>query len=472
MYLSRRSMMNHAAAASLAFSGFPLLACAQNSSRADSTATTYENEIEGYGPLIEDKYGICDLPVGFTYKVISEAGETMSDGLVVPHVHDGMGCFAHGTDTIALVRNHELSPKHRNFGAIGMNGRLIDKLDRSKVYDFEANDYPLLGGTTTVIYNMKTRQVEQQFMSIIGTSTNCAGGQTPWGSWLTCEETVTKAGEGVGKDHGYVFEVPSDHKGLVEPVPIKAMGRFKHEATATDPRTGIVYLTEDTSDGVFYRYLPNDRRHLLKGGKLQALGFKQFPKGVITANVNEAVWKVGDTFDAVWIDLDNVESPDDDLRARAYKAGAAQFVRGEGIHFGDGELYFTATSGGKAEAGQIIRYRPSPNEGQAGEKDEPGKVTLFLESANENVFDYGDNLTISNWGHLFVCEDRYSDSLRNHIRIVTPQGKVATFARNVFKENGEWAGACFSPDGSTLFVNVQWPGFTLAITGPWQTFKV
>ena len=183
--------------------------------------------------------------------------------------------------------------------------------------------------------------------------------------------------------------------------------------------------------------------------------------------LGQVVWRQGDWKEVIWIDLHDVESPDDDLRLRGAKAGAATFARGEGIHFGDGEMYFTCTSGGAGKHGQIMRYVPSPSEGQAGERDAPGRLQLFLESADDKVFDYGDNLTVAPWGHLIVCEDRYSDTKRNHIRGVTPEGKVYTIARNVFRENAELAGVCFSPDGSTLFVNIYWPGITLAITGPW-----
>ncbi|GIU67544.1 alkaline phosphatase PhoX [Candidatus Phycosocius spiralis] len=465
MSLSRRGMLAHSLtlAGSLAFAGY---ARAEEIQRG-----SYVNEVQGYGPLVADKAKIVDLPQGFSYQVISEAGQTMDDGLVVPHIHDGMGCFAKDDERVILVRNHEIAPDQRHFGALGLNGRLIDRLDRTKVFDFEDSGLPILGGTTHVVYNLKSRKTEAQFLSLIGTTTNCAGGQTPWGSWLSCEESVLKKGQGVGKDHGYVFEVPASHKGLVDPVPIAGMGRFKHEAACIDPRTGIVYLTEDVENGLFYRFLPNDHRNLLKGGRLQAMGLKAFPKGADTGNKSEMIWQRGQMLETVWIDLDGIDSPDDDLRFRGFKRGAASVSRGEGIHFGVGELYLCATSGGPIGCGQILRYVPSAHEGQVGETDQPGRLQLFLESINDKVFDYGDNITVAPWGHLFVCEDRYSDTLRNHLRIVTPQGKVATFARNVFKDNAEWAGATFSPDGTTLFVNVQWPGFTLAITGPWQSFK-
>ena len=222
--------------------------------------------------------------------------------------------------------------------------------------------------------------------------------------------------------------------------------------------------------GAFYRFLPNEKRHLYKGGRLQALVIKGYSKAE-TSNRHSEFWSQGQSFHVTWVDLDDVESPDDSLRLQAFRKGAARFSRGEGLYFGQGELFFTCTSGGAHEFGQIIRYVPSPFEGQSQETDQPGTITLFMESKDDRVFDYGDNLTVSPWGDLFVCEDRYSDTLKNHIRIVTKNGKVATFARNADAENSEFAGVCFSPDGSTLFANIQTNGITLAIAGPWSSFK-
>ncbi|MFY8208282.1 MAG: alkaline phosphatase PhoX [Caulobacter sp.] len=465
MAFSRRSFLG-AAATSLAFSGFSV--------RAQDEAVeaeSYLNEVEGYGELIADPKGLLDLPQGFRYRVIAQAGETMNDGLLVPGKFDGMGCFAAGEDKVLLVRNHELSVSDIHDGPFGLSQRLIDRIDRKRVWDFQNGEVPLPGGTTTQLYNLKTGQTERQHMSLAGTIVNCAGGVTPWGSWLTCEETTLEAGLEVGKDHGYVFEIPSAHIGLVEPVALKGLGRFKHEAACIDPRTGVVYLTEDLADGLFYRFLPHDRRNLAAGGRLQALGLVDAQEGGDTRNQEEKSFPIKGWKAVRWIDLNGVDNPYDDLRRRGHRAGAAIFSRGEGVHFGAGEVYFTATAGGAAGSGQIFRYVPSPAEGQVGEKDQPGKLQLFVESQNDRVLDYADNLTVAPWGHLIICEDRYSDTLRNHLRGVTPSGKVYTLGRNVFAGNSEFAGACFSPDGTTLFVNVQSPGITLAISGPWATVK-
>jgi uncharacterized repeat protein (TIGR03803 family) len=465
MTFSRRAFIS-SAATSLAFMGF------QARAQDNASGASYRNQVEGYGPLRPDPKGMMELPDGFSYRVISQAGETMSDGFLVPGAFDGMGCFDLGGDRVALVRNHELDHDDVDAGPYGRGARLAGRMARGSVYDFTSGDVPLPGGTTTVVYDLKSGETVSQHLSLAGTAVNCAGGVTPWGSWLTCEETVRKAGKSVNKDHGYVFEVPSTAKGLVEPVPLKAMGRFKHEAACIDPRTGVVYMTEDVADGLFYRFLPNDRRNLAAGGRLQALGFVGVQSGADSRNQASRMIEPAGWLDARWIDLEGVDNPDDDLRRRGHAAGAAVFARGEGLWWGQDELYFTATSGGPKGAGQIFRYAPSAEEGQAGERDKPGRLQLFVESDDTRVLDYADNITISPQGHIVVCEDRYSLIKPNHIKMVTPQGKVFTLGRNVFKGNAEFAGACFSPDGQTLFVNIQWPGMTLAITGPWAAMKI
>ena len=172
--------------------------------------------------------------------------------------------------------------------------------------------------------------------------------------------------------------------------------------------------------------------------------------------------------DVLWIDVDGTDNLDDDLRLRGHAKGGAMFARGEGIHFGENELYFTCTSGGAKKIGQIMRYVPSAEEGQPGEASSPGRLQLFVESSASDLLDYGDNLTIAPWGHLIVCEDRGGDPTENYLRGVTPEGKLYTIGRHPGET--ELAGACFSPDGSTLFLNLYSPGRTLAITGPWQSF--
>lgn len=395
------------------------------------------------GPLRPDPQGLLDLPVGFSYRVLSRLGDAMSDGGTVPDSADGMGCFALADGRIALVRNHELRVNQDGGGPLGQG------------FDRRGDGAVLPGGTTTLVLDPGGTRVERQYRSLAGTIRNCAGGITPWGTWLTCEEDVTRAGRGVGRDHGWVFEVPADAPGLVDPVPLTAMGRFNHEAAAVDPHSGIVYLTEDRDDGLLYRFIPHTPGKLAAGGRLQALAI---PGLTDSRNRADPVLPAGQWQPARWIDLDRVEAPDDDLRQRGAALGATLFARGEGIHMGAGEVYFCCTSGGAAKLGQIFRLAPSRESGD--------RIQLFYESRSASAFNTGDNLTVAPNGHLIVCEDQYTATVDNHLRGITRDGVAYPLAR--LRIQTELAGACFSPDGRTLFVNVYSPTATLAITGPWH----
>jgi uncharacterized protein len=473
--LSRRHLIG-AAATGAAFAGLSRFAGAQTAAPA---GITYANEVTGYGPLKPDPAQLFDLPEGFSYTVVQRAGDTMSDGLVAPHKMDGMGCFPLGGSRVALVRNQELKAGELETGPFGKGDALRARIDLARAYDRTQDGRVISGGTTTLVYDLKSRRLESSYLSLAGTSTNCAGGATPWGSWLTCEEVVRSPGPGadgqtLGKSHGWVFEVPSRHRGLVEPAPLTGLGRFKHEAVCIDPRTGVAYLTEDEDNSLFYRFLPNDRRNLAKGGRLQALAFND---GFDSRNWSQVEWRQGQSREVQWYDLAGVDNPHDDLRARGNQQGCAIFARGEGISFSPDGIYFTCTSGGPGRLGQIMRYRPSRFEGNSQERKAPGELQLFLEPTDRRVMNMCDNLTVAPWGHLIVCEDKFEPRGTNYLRGVTPEGKVYALGglpRALPEAPGpttELAGACFSPDGGTLFVNAYWPGMTLAITGPWKSFK-
>lgn len=417
----------------------------------------------GYGPLLEDPDKMILLPKGFTYKIISRKGDKMSDGFLVPGLADGMAAFEEN-DKVILVRNHEVSPGDIEQGPYGPKSELLGQMDKNMIYDYGRGELIGMGGTTNVVFDEKNQEVEKQFLSLTGTYRNCAGGPTPWGTWITCEETAERAGEFLEKDHGYNFEVnASANTGLTRPVPLRAMGRFTHEAVAVDPKTSIVYQTEDDSEGLIYRFIPENHGDMA-AGKLQALMIKGQPSRD-TRN-----WKKTDApelpantpMEVVWVDLDNIEDHDDDLRFRGFDAGAARFARGEGMWYGNGEIFFACTNGGNENNGQIFRYVPGEHEGTDRENESPGKLELFIESMNTDLMQFADNLTVAPWGDVVVAEDKNEPRLVG----ITPEGEMYHLAKNIGYPS-EFAGVCFSPSGDTLFVNIQGPGLTVAIQGPW-----
>ena len=420
-------------------------------------------ELFRYGPLIRDPKGYLDLPAGFSYNIISQAGNIMNDGFLVPGAADGMAAFSHESDKVILIRNHELSPKSKSKGAFGKDNELLGNLDKTQFYDYGKGDTPSLGGTTSLVYNEHNGKVELEYLSLAGTNRNCAGGPTPWGSWISCEEDVSGKGERHEKNHGYNFEVSaSSAMQIAKPIPLKAMGRFNHEAICVSPENSIVYQTEDRSDGLIYRFIPDVPTKLHEGGKLQALAIRG-QKSFKTNNWSKRTLDLFTPLEVEWIDLENVDSNDDDLRHRGFAAGAAEFARGEGMWHGQGEIFFACTNGGPENLGQVFKYIPSPFEGTDRELESPGKIILFAESDNKNILKNCDNLTVSPWGDVILCEDHKDAFLRG----ITPEGKIYTFGHNVGSKS-EFAGATFSPSGKTLFVNIQGPGDTLAITGPWD----
>ena len=431
------------------------------------------NTTETGGPLSADPDRIIDVPEGFSYTVVSRRGETMADGLSVPGAHDGMAAFDGENGRIILVRNHELTPRSPKAGPYEEQLDRLPEALKSRLYDRGGDRSPCLGGTTTTIYDPVSRRTERQFLSLGGTDINCAGGKTPWGSWLSCEESFSEAGDGVSdrgtpvfrdRRHGYVFEVPASATELVQAVPLKDMGRFEHEAAAVHEATGIVYLTEDRWHSLFYRFLPNAPGELHKGGRLQALALIDRP-ALKTHNWDgDEDVAPGVAMPVRWIDLENVDGDENDLRLRGAAAGAATFARGEGLTAAGDRFAFTCTIGGPDRLGQVFSYRPSPFEGSPREREAPGTLTLIAEADRNSLLKNCDNLTMAPWGDLIVCEDTDVD----HCSLVgiRPDGSQYLVANNAYSDS-ELAGVCFAPDGKTLFVNIQFPGMTIAITGPW-----
>jgi secreted PhoX family phosphatase len=401
----------------------------------------------GYGPLVptpDQTTGLplLHLPEGFSYLSFGWTGDLMSSGLPTPGAHDGMAAFRGRNGRTLLVRNHELG-----------NGTPFS----SAYYDIQA-----AGGTTTVEFDTRKGEVVSASDSLSGTIRNCAGGPTPWGSWLTCEETTAFT----TVPHGYVFEVPAD--GMGDPTPIRDMGRFSHEALALDPRTGLVYLTEDAggSSG-FYAFDPYNRYRLVDGGRLYMLKVK----GVPDANLGTS-YPDGTTFEVDWAPIENPDNesatmPSNFVWAQGRGQGAATFARLEGCWYArPGLIYIVSTSGGLGQ-GQIWVYDTRRY-----------TITLVFQSPGAAVLNAPDNITVSPRGGLVLCEDGSGDEF---VHGLTVDGQIFPFAKNsvVIPEaqarNGifgsfvgsEFAGACYSPDGRWLFVNVQSPGITFAITGPW-----
>jgi len=460
MNQTRRQFIKSAAAVTLGFGG--LHGCVTRGGGVSAAPAG-----KGYGGLLEDPEGILDLPEGFSYRIVSRVGDRMNDGFHVPGAPDGMAAFEGPDGLTLIVRNHEISSgAPGKMGAFGEGNELSGKIHESQRYDVGVQDKPCLGGTTTFVYDTQGRRLESQYLSLAGTVRNCAGGPTPWNSWVTCEETVELPGKNCLKKHGYNFEVPARAEAyLADPKPLVEMGRFNHEAIAVDPESGIVYETEDRQDSCLYRFVPNEPGELARGGRLQALVVDgPRPKGLDTRNWTRGNVVQGESKRTRWVDLENVDTNDDFLRYRAFDKGAARFARGEGMWQGRGAIYFACTSGGRNKKGQIWRYVPSPMEGRSGESEFPGTLELFLEPNDGALIENADNLTVAPWGDVIVCEDGKGD---NFLVGVTPRGAIYKLAQNRYNES-EFAGATFSPDGSTLFVNIQKTGLTLAITGPWK----
>jgi secreted PhoX family phosphatase len=446
MFLSRRNFLFSAGAAAFAT---PLEALR---SRLDAGFAP-PAEL-GYGPLrpVNDAatgMPLLELPEGFRYVSFGWTGDPMDDGRRVPPLHDGMAAFAGENGRIVLVRNHEIA-QGVPFG--------------TPAYDPRGG-----GGTTTTVFDPTTEKVVSTRVSLTGTLRNCAGGPTPWRSWLTCEESVAGPGDQQNApmlQHGYVFEVP--HDGVSDAKPIKAMGCFVHEAVAVDPRTGIVYQTQDAARAGVYRYIPKTRGKLADGGGLQMLAIDG-RRAFDTSRGQRA----GVAYDIHWVDIPEPDRPHLSASSgfglgvlqQGIDRGGALFSRLEGAAFGDGRLYVTATDGGDARMGQVWEIDPQRD-----------RLRLVFESPGPAVLNMPDNVTLSPRGGLVLCED---GTVGAHLHGLTRDGRIFRFARNNIRidqpRNGltgdfsqrEFAGATYSPDGRWLFFNAQTPGITFAITGPW-----
>ena len=437
-------------------------------------AQTAEGKVRrspGYGPLSdtpEEDSGIAylQLPQGFRYRVISRDAEPMSDGKPTPGIFDGTGSYQGRGNTTILIRNHENRSR--------ANEITVD-VPAGKRYDPDPN---VRGGNTKLVVDNKTRRVVESFGVLGGTHTNCAGGITPWDTWITCEEIFNYGSvesnvvPGTGVPHGYCFEVAADASGPVDAVPIVAAGRFAHEAVAW--LDGALYETEDRGDAAFYRFVPSRRPResgdlATSGGELQALRVVGRP------NFDADAANPGESYDVEWVTIDEpnpaVESGGRSTRAQAQAQGAAIFTRTEGIWAAGRSVYFDCTSGGDAGAGQLWQYTPHGKDG--------GELTLIFESPGAAVLDAPDNLVVvPATGDVFLQEDGGGEQF---VRGVTGRGEIYDFARTVINDS-EFCGGCFSQDGRTFFVSQQGDragltgtpanqALTYAIWGPSRPFR-
>jgi uncharacterized protein len=445
MTISRRSLIGSGAVALAAGSMAKVI-----TSASPAAAHGRGRSFEGYGPLVPDPAGVLDLPRGFRYQVFSRQGDPLTRGGLVPGSHDGMAAFWGLVGTF-LVRNHEIDGD-----SVVEDGLAPVPHVPGATYDPEG-----VGGTTTLFVGPHNRLVSH-WVSLAGTLNNCAGGPTPWGTWLTCEEDDSI----LANPHGYVFEVDPWLGG--NPAPIKAMGRFEHEAVAFDQR-GRGYLTEDADGpfGCFYRFLPNRARggrgSLHAGGSLAAMAVKGISSDL------SIVQEPGTVLPVKWIEVPNVDPGKDDapVREQVISLGATPIMKAEGVWTGlDGSVWFVSSRGdgplaedeedrsAAVHSGQIWRYDP-----RAGTIE---LVTIFPAGS---PYDGPDNITASPHGFMLACTDGED---AQYLVGINGEGAAFEFALNP-KGDDEFAGATFSPDGETLFVNIQGsPALTFAITGPWN----
>jgi uncharacterized protein len=445
MAISRRSFVS----GSVAFAAVGSIARVIGSASHAHAQDPRRHPFRGYGELVPGPHGFLDLPKGFQYAVFSRAGDPLTRGGLVPASHDGMAAFGARAGSCLLVRNHELESED-----VLEEGKIAVEVADGATYDPEA-----YGGTTT-LHVSRDRRLLRHEVSLAGTDNNCAGGPTPWQTWLTCEETYSI----LSKPHGYVFEVDPRRGG--NPEPIVALGRFEHEAIAFD-RRGVAYLTEDAGApfGCFYRFQPANplggRGSLHGGGSLAALVLAGLSTDL------SIVQEPGTVLPVSWVPVPNPNpgAADAKVREQVQASGATPIQKAEGVWTGvDGSIWFVCSYGGGPDAedeedrsaaghsGQIWRFDPS--------RDTLELVTLFPLGS---PFDGPDNITAGPHGFAVACTDGEDDQW---LVAIADNGAVFPLALNTLNES-EFAGATFSPNGETLFVNIQDPGLTLAIWGPW-----
>jgi hypothetical protein len=345
-----------------------------------------------YGELLAPDGNGVALPAGFASRVIARSSQFVPGTSYLWHpAPDGGACFPDGAGWI-YVSNSEV---------------------------------PLIGGASAVRFRADG-SIASAYSILSGTNLNCAGGATPWGTWLSCEEFPL----------GAVYE--TDPYGVRGAASRSRMGRFTHEAAACDPDRRVVYLTEDESDGRFYRFVP-DVWGNLDTGQLQVL--------VGSADSGPVTW-------ARIPDRDGFPVP-----TRYQVRNAKRFNGGEGCHYANGICHFTTKGDNRVWAYDAVNQRLDIAYDDS--LVPPGTATLT------GV----DNITGTAGGDLYIAED--GGNLE--INIITPAGVVAPFMRLSGHEQSEITGPAFSPDGSRLYFSSQrgttgdeLNGVTFEVRGPFR----
>lgn len=426
----------------------------------------------GYGELVSDPAGLLDLPRGFSYNVLAVSGNsgnpipatTLTDGgELSPSRYDGSASFPAGKG-YAIITNHE--------NGDGVNYPVAAPVPHRAGLTYDSG--AALGGTTTIMVSKQGERLGE-VVSLAGTYSNCAGGKTPWGTWLTCEETEAKAGSyttaagqsyTLNKDHGYVFEVhPTDMAKNRNPKPIKAFGRFAHEGIVVDPKTYDVYMTEDAGrpDGLFYKWASEGT---VRAGSFRSLADDAGTLYAMSINdrgthvTDLAVYsELGTTLDIGWVKVQDRDARTTSVRKQFTEDQVTRSHKLEGAWWDAerGGFYFDASFDKAHHDGQVWFFDVTA-----------GTISLevyFPLTADQDVDPDGpDNLTVNPHGGLILCED--GDG-KNGLVDVDLEGNWAFLARN--RQDSEMAGANFSEDGKILFANSQDPGVVFAITGPWKS---
>ena len=333
--------------------------------------------LEGVEP---DENGLV-LPEGFTSRIIAVSGDPVGDTDYEWHLFpDGAATFDDGEGGWYYVCNSEVF----NWLTPGTQ----------------------LGGVSAIHFDADG-EILDAYRILEGSHSNCAGGITPWDTWLSCEEAY------IGS--GLVWEC--DPTGENEAVAHPAMGNWAHEAAAVDPVDEMVYLTEDNAEGLLYRYTP-DAYPDLSAGTLEAM---------LVAEDGSVTW-------AAVPDPSAAETP-----TREQVPGAFLTPGGEGIWYHDGSIWYTTKTDNRVHAVDLRAQQ----------------YTLIWDGTGDRQPLTGvDNITVEEGsGDLFVAEDGGN----MEVVIITPEGEVAPFCRipDPVEENSEITGPCFNPNRNRLYFSSQ-----------------